>query len=368
MTHPREALSAYLDGELPADERRAVELHLAGCPPCAAALEELAAVDALAREAAPPDAPAGYFDALPSRVRARVRAPRRRVSPLWLVPLAAGLMVAVLAPPVLREDAAREKATGNAPARAPADGALAQAPAPAAAPPALVPEEVEGAGIPQPAATPRAREQKREAAPGLAKEAPPAASAVVEAREEPLRRADARQEPFAAAPPAAPASERDADAQAQVAGAGVDVGGRATARDALADTTSAEKAQGTPPPPAQNRAGAAAGRLSATADESGPPKAKKAVADDGFLEAAAIPLGTVEGARRARDAWRRYVAAHPGNDEALVRLVEAAVAAYRASGDAGDRAIAERDAESYLARGDGPGAERVRAARRALQR
>ena len=74
--HPGERLSAFLDGELPAADRAQVEVHLRECAACARELEELAAVDAFAREL-PVEAPAGYFEVLPSRVRARVRRPAR---------------------------------------------------------------------------------------------------------------------------------------------------------------------------------------------------------------------------------------------------------------------------------------------------
>ena len=54
----RRLLTAYVDGELLADERREVDAHLAGCPPCRNLLTEevrLAAAirDAIPREAAP---------------------------------------------------------------------------------------------------------------------------------------------------------------------------------------------------------------------------------------------------------------------------------------------------------------------------
>jgi putative zinc finger protein len=351
MTHPREALSAYLDGELREDERRAVDLHLAACPSCARELEELASLDALARDAVPPEAPAGYFDDLPSRVRARIRAPRRRTSPLWLVPLAAGVMVAVLAPQVLRDRAAQEQPAKD-------DAPRAQAPAPAATlPEADAAKTVEQAPMPQ-RVQPTAREPKREEAAPLAKQAPPATVAV---REELRARDDAVRAPFAAPPPAAPAAAKEDDRQAKMAGLGY-TAGSPPAPGAMADAAAPAEAELGAGAPAQNRAVTAGGRLSSDA------KAKNAGADEGFLEAGAIPLDTVASARRARDAWRRYVAAHPASDEARVRLVEAAAAVYRASGDEADRDAAVREADAYLARGAAPGAERVRAARRALQR
>ena len=44
-------LSDYLDGELPADEQRAVEAHLRDCAPCAAVLNDLKRVVARAQAA-----------------------------------------------------------------------------------------------------------------------------------------------------------------------------------------------------------------------------------------------------------------------------------------------------------------------------
>jgi len=83
--HVRDRLSAYLDQELLSAERTAVETHLQGCDGCRQHLETLAVVDAAAR-ALPVEAPPGYFDALPGRVRARLERPgaRARGVPLRL--------------------------------------------------------------------------------------------------------------------------------------------------------------------------------------------------------------------------------------------------------------------------------------------
>ncbi|HSD65163.1 MAG TPA: zf-HC2 domain-containing protein, partial [Vicinamibacteria bacterium] len=104
--HERERLSAYLDRELPPDERLMVEAHLAGCAGCTALLAELAAADEAAA-ALPAEAPAGYFESFPARVRSRLgprkaQAPARRL-PAWTWAAAAGLLLAIVVPLTLRQ-------------------------------------------------------------------------------------------------------------------------------------------------------------------------------------------------------------------------------------------------------------------------
>ncbi len=89
-----------------------------------------------------------------------------------------------------------------------------------------------------------------------------------------------------------------------------------------------------------------------------------------FRENSSLPAATPEEARRAREAWRRFVALHPAGpraDEGRVRFIEAAVAAFRLTGDPADRAIAEREGRAYLAVPDAPQASRVRDALRAAR-
>jgi anti-sigma factor RsiW len=96
-------LSEYLDGELTPGERDAIDVHLAGCAACAAALDDLQAI--AARAAALEDVPPS--DALWSGIAARIARPgaasllrrfwsERRVS--FTVPqlAAAGLALMVL--------------------------------------------------------------------------------------------------------------------------------------------------------------------------------------------------------------------------------------------------------------------------------
>lgn len=49
MTHPTESISAYLDGELSADERAELMTHLSSCGRCAADLEGIQRVRAAVR-------------------------------------------------------------------------------------------------------------------------------------------------------------------------------------------------------------------------------------------------------------------------------------------------------------------------------
>ena len=75
-------LSDYLDGELSAEERGAVEAHLRGCAPCAAVLNDLKRVVALAEsvEARPPHA--NLWAGIADRIDAGGAAARReRVMP-----------------------------------------------------------------------------------------------------------------------------------------------------------------------------------------------------------------------------------------------------------------------------------------------
>jgi len=90
-------LSDYLDGELPGDEREAVESHLAGCAPCRIALEDLRRVIARARSIQPRPPHQDLWAGIAERIEARpasakvtplhaseaqrpVRMPSRRIS------------------------------------------------------------------------------------------------------------------------------------------------------------------------------------------------------------------------------------------------------------------------------------------------
>ncbi|HUG52169.1 MAG TPA: zf-HC2 domain-containing protein, partial [Vicinamibacteria bacterium] len=128
--HPGERLSAFLDGELDASERGEVERHLRECPACARHLEELSAVDALAREAAV-EAPPGYFEALPGKVRTRLRGRGRR-APLALWPALAAAAAIVLAAVLVPITLTRQRSIVPSMAEEPAHVVPAPAPAPPA--------------------------------------------------------------------------------------------------------------------------------------------------------------------------------------------------------------------------------------------
>jgi Putative zinc-finger len=354
--HPVESLSAFLDDELGDAERRGVEAHLAACPTCARHLRELAAVDALARDLPPAGAPDGYLETLPGRVRRRIRADRPASARPWVWPLAAGLALAVLAPIVLLQQRARyspadRAAEATVPPAAPAMTVAPTPPAPATAGPSV--------------ATPQ--DERRRIDSGVAEDEgtvarPQASSERLRREAAPAKMRDA----FAVPPPAARANESDRGAQVA---SGASAGTLVDAPPAAA-------------PPAEEVALAAAGRRK---EEPAPSSLKKADAprpkaaeakrgedpEKAFLENASLPASTPEEARLAREAWRRFVSLHPAGpraDEGRVRFIEAAVAVFRLTGDAEDRAIAEREGRAYLALPAAPQASRVRDAQRLLER
>ncbi len=96
--HPRELLSAWIDGEVTPEERAAVESHLAGCPACRDLAEDLRALSGAVASDEPPPVP----EELPARVAWRIRgesAAARRGASRWLrvVPLTAAATLAAVA-------------------------------------------------------------------------------------------------------------------------------------------------------------------------------------------------------------------------------------------------------------------------------
>jgi anti-sigma factor RsiW len=360
MSHPHEHLSPLLDGELDERVRAEVTAHLAGCAECRAHLEELAAVDALARGtevAAPP----GYFDGFAGRLRPRLRAGRRHVAPApWLWAAAAGILVAVLAPLTLQSR--REASPVPEPARAP----LA-APA-ATVPPTSVAAGADAMAERAPTPAPRAAELRQREGAASSVELPAKRRLQEQERSQGLAdrnlgRADGPPPP-AAPPPPAPAPEqpksqaaRDAFAQppATVVAEKMEVQApREADVEEKADTARSERA-----------AGLAAGSANAGAR----PPARKATGtldeqDGAALRKEAAPT-TVEEARRARDAWRRVArnrAGTPEGDEARVRAIESSLLAWRLGHDRADLEAARTEARAYLAEEAAPQKDRVRRA------
>lgn len=356
--HVLERLSAYLDGELPRDEQATVHEHLGACADCALRLEELATLDAAAR-ALPIAAPAGYFEALPARLRARLE-PKRRTPrlPLWGLAIAAALVLGVLTPAVLRRTqspadapvqrqepsaaAPRERNAGSLELR---DGGLSGRVAPPNAEPAApavapvrpratlaVPPEKAGDAAPT-----EVTRRRQETAPG-------AASA-----------------PMATAPPPAPAPRAPAHVleQSQVREEKADEAD--SPRDAATDLQAA-RPQAAGEGEDRRTALGAASKL----------RASPSAADSRYarLLARSSPGDAYE-ARELRDAWRAFARDHPahaGADEARVRALEAGAQLYLFSLDPRELESVRADAAAYLARPDAAQPERVRALLRPLER
>jgi len=349
--HERERLSAYLDDELTPGERTEVEAHLAACPGCAAFLADLRAVDAAA-DGLPAEAPAGYFDTFPSRVRARLgagsKAPARtRRLPAWTWAAAAALLLAVVAPLTLRQGA-----LGRAPAAAPSPGGRQ----PALAEP----------------------EQKRE------REAPEVAPAAAARTPPALRASPAKAFPAAEAPPSVaggpPPAGRSAEGLAEREAARVPLPG-APEEDASSRPMQADA----PAPSALREAPVANEAFGASAGARVPARHAPAVATDSVESSARqgpLAVGATYGSeperafrrletsrprsaaewRRQRDAWSAFAAAHPADplaDEARVRAIEAGREAWRVGGNEDDAEAVRRDVRAYLEREDALQKERV---------
>ncbi len=89
MTHPGEALSAYLDGELGAADQRSVLAHLRGCAGCRTELAELDAARTAVRSLPVLEPP--FEPAVPALSAVR----RRRSRPAALIAAAAALVILV---------------------------------------------------------------------------------------------------------------------------------------------------------------------------------------------------------------------------------------------------------------------------------
>jgi len=387
--HEHERLSAYLDGELPPEEMSAVAGHVAACAECAARLAEFAAVDEAAAALAA-NAPSGYFEALPRRMRGRLE-PRRsgaRGVPAWTWAVAAALLLAVVTPLTFSRrprlapapEAVKERTAGAPLATAPpatpeapaADAAPAAPPAPArpsSARPAAPAAEANAVklqdALPPPAAAP---------APAVSASGAAANAAAPPVTEE-LRK---REEGFAPAPADAerkqpePQARRDKGVPA-VGAAGAGAFSRvepqsAPKRDAseAVDEDSADKQTRQPTAAREQQAvapaeaPAAGGRIAESLQVDGLASRsvydeKDAAADQEWRRLVASKPQSVEESRRLREELRRFVDSAPDGphaDAARRRMIEAGYATWRSGGDAADEAVFRRDAAAYLKRGE----------------
>jgi hypothetical protein len=378
--HVLELLSAYLDDELVPADRAAIDLHLRDCAECARHLAEVAAVDALAR-ALPAEAPEGYFDDFSARVRANVEAPApartKQRFPIWTLAAAAGLLLAVLTPTLVRKQSMTPPVS---PAPAATDSFAAATPAEPQQGGRVVSEATPPATLAQGAVAAKkltrtrgpeirgynAVEQDRAKEQGaLAKQAPkdvvireePRALGYVEAPQEKLKAESRDDAPAASSRPELVSDEAVAPAAPP---------GSAMARaQALRDEVSPAKAAAA----SELRGGAlaseaetktAARRQNQTAT---PPLASP------FQELLDRRVSTAAEARSLREAWRAHaVTAAAGEaDEARVRAIEAGALAARLSREASDLVQLRRDVADYVARADALLASRARAALRSAE-
>jgi anti-sigma factor RsiW len=376
--HEGERLSAWLDGELSADDAAAVEAHVATCGECAATAAQMRTAGERLRDS-PVVAPPGYFDTFAARVRARVEAePRRRPRqiPAWTWAAAAALLLAVVTPLTVRSRVgAPPAAAPAAPDRSPVP--RGEVPSPASG---LEPERQQASAV-----VPRAA--------GSASTGDLALDKGAAAMERARTNAPAVLARPAVAPDESAVAEGTAN-QVVASGAGVEssvpggvvggvVGGvpeHAAAPAALAKAAPAAGGQaGTAGAPfgalsAQSRTSAAAParRESAPAGAAADALAVEEKSDRGAAASSFADLArstpaestarTAADWRRLRDEWRAFAVSFPSDpraDEARLRAVEAAFELWRATGAPDDRRGFEQDAAAYLAREDAVHKDRV---------
>jgi anti-sigma factor RsiW len=97
--HLGDELSALLDGELVADERRAAEAHLAACATCREELVATASTRAIVRGLPAVDAPFGFYERVIRRSGPVVPGVRRRGLAAVAAGAAAAVALLVLATP-----------------------------------------------------------------------------------------------------------------------------------------------------------------------------------------------------------------------------------------------------------------------------
>jgi anti-sigma factor RsiW len=93
----REILSALIDGELPADERRLVHEHLQSCPACREAVEEFTQIHGMVGELPRLIAPAAFVSDVAQQVASAALSGRRRWVALGVATTALGISLAGLA-------------------------------------------------------------------------------------------------------------------------------------------------------------------------------------------------------------------------------------------------------------------------------
>lgn len=361
--HDKERLSAFADGELPPVERAVVEAHVQACAECARHLEILRAVDTAAA-ALPVSAPAGYFEALPTRVRARLettRRPRVLRPPAWTWAVAAALLLAVVTPLTLRR--ARPSASEPYPTPAVAAPPVMVERAAPTAPPAkdapAIPAFDGRTGSKDDAESKPQRptdriESSRLEGGALAKDEAGAAPAEMTA--------PARLRQAGPGGPNAPA-QSPLQTQAAPAFAPAPASAAAAAEEATAAAELREDAQEESPAPRPKAAGGMASSRHLREEDL---EARPLLSPEerAFQRLTAIVPRTLPALRERREAWRSYslaFASSPRADEARVRVIETGVEAWRVGADPADGARARADAAAYLVRPDAAQARRVRA-------
>jgi len=360
--HVVEQLSAFLDGELPERERAAVAQHLEACSQCNAHLDELAAVDRLATSV-PVEAPEGYFDSFASRVRDRVRKPRRRsfAAPMWVLAAAATLLLAVTAPLLLRRQL--EVAWVEPPAAVTSAPALSLTPAPSA-PPSDAQERLRALGYVQ-----DKLESKRDDGRRAGRPAEKAPARTPASRPEPKDEAMNAPPPATTAVPAAPPPAAIVPAPTSQAKARSQVESDDDARTAGVEEREQRLERNSQPSAAS---GFATPPESAALETREVPKPalQKTAPSAAFRALLDRRAATIAEARGLREAWRAFAQGAPEAeaDEARVRVIESGREAFRLSSERVDLDQLRRDASAYLKRADAHQAERIRALLRDLPR
>jgi len=360
--HPGDRLSAFLDGELSAGERAEVQGHLRECPACARELEELGAVDTFAREL-PVEAPAGYFEELPGRVRARVRRPARtpRLA-VWAAVAAAAVMAVVVTPVMLQRErsvvAPAAQAVPEAPVPAPATLAASTAPPPVAG---FADSDAAAPAGARPSRAARNEAQgrllEREKADHPAEEKMLSKAQAQGADQISRRDGPAALPPGPPAPAAAPPAVAAAAPKTTMAES-VTVQGAAAPEGAPAEPEADADAKKERARPASRQAVAGAGAFAH-------PNDRALMTDKRYQGLLARHPTSAPEARATRDAWELFARDVPTEaraDEARVRAIEAGVLAWKLGRDPADLATARERGRAYLESGNAPQAARVRAA------